>query len=302
MDQRNVQKRGSLGFEVDLDGRIVSNAANVDRLRALWLDRGMIDGDLLGPGDPGDFDHGAWHISCHLAGAGGVRRRLDGRLLWLEISHDSPRDRYYASVTHDDGTGLRTRPLNSAEGGLLIRGSTLLGFVEGSSTGNISAASVVDSDVAFNGNPRQEYNRHPDDPEEGGKVWEHWCTLRDIRQSAPIGSSVLEAYVELLSVLGDVFAAVVARGRREYHHPEQLGAMVVAGLISRESALIDVAPLPLPDSLSEGLSMANPHAALASCTRLDWGDTPRYYMFGRKIESWADGSFISDTLNAQRWR
>ena len=65
MNQGNVQKRGSIGFEVTADGILVNNAANVERLRHLWVDRSVIDGELLGPGDPGDFDHGAWHVSCH---------------------------------------------------------------------------------------------------------------------------------------------------------------------------------------------------------------------------------------------
>jgi len=56
MDPGKTQKRGSLGFEVGPDGNLVNNGANVERLRTLWLDRSVIDGELLGPGDPGDFD------------------------------------------------------------------------------------------------------------------------------------------------------------------------------------------------------------------------------------------------------
>jgi len=212
MDPGKTQKRGSLGFEVGPDGNLVNNGANVERLRTLWLDRSVIDGELLGPGDPGDFDSGAWHVSCHLVAAGGVRRTAHGQLLWLEISYDAMRDRYYASVTRATQGEPRTLPLESAECEEIVAGSTLLGFVEGNSTGRISARGVVDPDGAFNGNPRQEYDKPPDSPEEGGKVWEHWCTLRDIRPSAAIGSSVLVAYVALLSVLGDAFAAIHNNG------------------------------------------------------------------------------------------
>jgi hypothetical protein len=288
MDQGAVQRRGSLGFEVGADGNLVNNAANVERLRRLWLDRSVIHGDLLGPGDPGDFDHGAWHVACHLVAAGGVRRAVDGRMLWLEISHDATRDLYYASVTYANGPEPRTLPVDSAEGVEFVAGSTLLGFVEGTSTGRISARGVADPEDMFNSNPRQEYDQPADSPAEGGKVWEHWCTLRDIRSSAAIGSSVLAAYVALLSVFGDAFAAIVARGRREYHHPEQLGAMVAAGLISRAAALISVKPTAIPAATAHALCLGDARIALRHCEALDWQRPPRYYMFERKIDSWVD--------------
>ncbi|MGD8450876.1 MAG: hypothetical protein PVJ57_03580 [Phycisphaerae bacterium] len=283
-----MRKRGTLGFEVTADGVLVNNTANVERLRQLWLDRSVIDGELLGPGDPGDFDHGAWHVSCHLVAAAGVRRSTDGRLLWLEISHDAARDRYYASVTHVADGEPRTLALASVEGEKLTAGSTLFGFVEGSSTGRISAQGVVDPDGAFNRNPRQEYDESPDSAEEGGKVWEHWCTLRDIRPSAAIGSSVLTAYVTLLSALGDAFAAIVARGRHEYHHPDQLAAMVVAGLISPEAALLPLTPTAIPPATAYALCQGEVGIAVRQCETLDWENRPRYYMFQRKIGSWVD--------------
>lgn len=286
MEQGKVQERGSLGFEVGPDGNLMNNAANVERLRTLWLDRSAIDGELLGPGDPGDFDHGAWHVSCHLVAAGGVRRTADGRLLWLEISHDATRDHYYASVTYANDGEPQTLPLHSVEGEEVVVGSTLLGFVEGSSTGRISARGAVDPDDAFNGNPRQEYDEPPDSPNEGGKVWEHWCTLRDIRPSAVIGSSVLTAYVALLSVLGDAFAAIVARGRHEYHHPDQLSAMVAAGLISREAAMMSMTATAIPPAAAQAFCLGEAGIALRHCEMLDWADPPRYHMFARKINSW----------------
>lgn len=85
-------ERGTCGFEVTSAGDLVDRANNVELLRKLWLDRSIISGNDLGEGDPGDFDHGAWHIACHLVAAAGVCRDHDGRLLWAEISHRSVSD------------------------------------------------------------------------------------------------------------------------------------------------------------------------------------------------------------------
>src|SRR5262249_39463741 len=123
--------RGSLQFQIDPAGDLLNSATNVQLLQKLWADRTLIHGDDLGPGDPGDFDYGAWHSSCHLLGAGGVRRTANGRVLWLEIGHDRERDLYFSSVTVRDSAGLQTVPLDSAEGRTLLQQSTLLGFVEG---------------------------------------------------------------------------------------------------------------------------------------------------------------------------
>ena len=80
--------RGSYGFDVTGSGDLINSVQNGESLRKLWLDRTLIRGIQLGPGDPGDFDFGAWHVGCHLAGAGGVTRSKKGSLLWLEISHN----------------------------------------------------------------------------------------------------------------------------------------------------------------------------------------------------------------------
>jgi len=63
--------RGSYNFEVNNIGNIIYSINNVELLRKLWLDREIISYNELGPGDPGDFDFGAWHSSCHLIVAGG---------------------------------------------------------------------------------------------------------------------------------------------------------------------------------------------------------------------------------------
>jgi hypothetical protein len=155
----------------------------VELLRDLWLDRSLIDGVDLGPGDPGDFDHGAWHVACHLVAAGGVRRAVDGRLLWLELSYDSQRDEYYASVTVREDAIIRTARLDSAAGLKMVEGSKLLGFVEGNSVGHISARGARDPADRFNGWRRQQFDKAVASDDDAGKVWEHWCTVRDIRWS-----------------------------------------------------------------------------------------------------------------------
>src|SRR5262245_35954248 len=100
--------RGSLQFLITPTGDLVNGAINVRLLAQLWADRTLIRGVDLGPGDPGDFDHGAWHSSCHLLGAGGACRATDGRILWLEVSHLRSRDEYFASVTFRDSGKPRT--------------------------------------------------------------------------------------------------------------------------------------------------------------------------------------------------
>src|SRR5262245_52895239 len=96
--------RGTFGFEVSPTGELLDSPANVEVLRGLWLDRTLVSDRDIGGGDEGDFDDGAWHSSCHLVAGGGVRRRADGSLLWLEISHDSADDDYFASVTVQNGS------------------------------------------------------------------------------------------------------------------------------------------------------------------------------------------------------
>lgn len=288
--------RGTLGFQITPAGDLQNTATNVNLLRRLWADRTLITGDDLGPGDPGDFDFGAWHSSCHLLGAGGARRTADGRVLWLEVSHVRTRDEYFASVTVREKAGPRTVPLDSAEGRTLIEGSTLLGFVEGNSTGRASARHVFDAPDVFNLWRRQDFDQPITSPLEGGKVWEHWCTLRDLRATNRLGLSVLTAYVSLVAALGDRFAAAVARGRREYGHPQQLAGLVHAGFVSPASATWDVTPTAIPGGLEALWLQAEPEQALAAAEKLDWSKGPRYYMFERRIKSWSQAKAVKDDL------
>ena len=105
-------------------------------------------------------------------------------------------------------------------------GSRVVGFVEGTSKGRISARFTKDPPTLFNLWRRQDFDLPAGTPQDGGRVWEHWCTLRDIRPAHQIGTSALTAYVSLTAALGDHFVPTVARGRREYGHPVQLREMV----------------------------------------------------------------------------
>lgn len=124
-------ERGTLGFDLTASGDLADRAKNVELLRKLWLDRSMISGEELGDGDPGDFDHGAWHIACHLVAAAGVFHDRNGRLLWAEISHRRVSDDYCATVWFEANGSVESWPLASAEGQTVLQGATVLGFVEG---------------------------------------------------------------------------------------------------------------------------------------------------------------------------
>lgn len=294
-------QRGAFQFEVnDNNGALVNSASNVNRLRQLWLDRSQIAGEALGPGDPHDFDNGAWHVACHSAGACGVKALADGRIAWLELSHDSRRDRYFASVTTRVEERAMTWRLDSAEGRRLLAGSTLLGFIEGTSLGRTTARDVTDPPDLFNLWRRQDFDQPPASPEMGGRVWEHWCTLRDLREPHAIGTSVLTGFVSIVSELGDLFIPTVARGRREYGHPEQLREMVRAGLTSSTSALWPGLPTAIPVDQEAPLKEAHALTCLKVAEQLKWADPPVYYMFTRKITGWSKATDVKKDLEKEK--
>jgi len=78
--------------------------------------------------------------------------------------------------------------------------------------------------------------------------------------------------------------------------------MVVSGFISRESALIDLKPSPIPTGAGKDLLMSDPQVSLGCGSGLDWSAAPRYYMFKRRIQSWVDCLQLRDTLNAAERR
>ena len=289
--------RGNYEFDVDEDGNLKNSAYNLELLRKLWLDREYIDGDDIGPGDDGDFDNGAWHVACHLLGGGGVRKLANGKLAWLQISHDRAGDRYFASATVHEDKAARIVPLDSAEGRVLLRDSKLLGFVEGTSVGRVSARNVSDPPSLFNLWRRQDFDQPAGTTQDGGRVWEHWCTLRDIRPAHAIGTSVLTAYVSLVAALGDLFIPCVARGRREYGHPLQLRAMVRAGLVGRASATWNGKPTAIAKEAELLLQEADEAAALKAVEQLKWSAPPHYYMFARKLSGWSKADEVQADIS-----
>jgi hypothetical protein len=287
MSDADIRFRGDFRFQTTAEGTLLNSATNVEALRRLWMDRQWIHGEDIGPGDPGDFEYGAWHVACHLVGAAGVRRASDGRILWLEISHTGANDEYFASLTWKSAQRTLTLPLDSAEGRELLADSELLGFVEGNSTGRTSARGVFDPPTVFNLWRRQDFDQPVASEADGGKVWEHWCTLRDIRETSRLGTSVLTSYISLVAALGDRFPTVVARGRRDYGHPRQLCAMILAGFVSEQAATWETEPVVIPAAAEAELCSADPGRALGACDTIDWSDPPHYYMFKRRIDRWS---------------
>ena len=278
--------RGSYAFDINDDGALADSVANLDKLRTLFRDDAIIRGNW-GPGNYGDFDDGSWHILCHLAGGSGVLSTASGRA-WCGITHAPANDTYQATVTYLENNAATTVPLKASDGTALAVGAERLGFVEGASVGHISARGVTDADGAFNGWPRQSFDHDALSDEDGGPVWEHWSTTRDIRSSSAIGSSVLEAYLTLVSCLGGRFVAAVARGRREHSHPRQLAALVESGLLTTAEATWDVMPDPIPRAAQNLLYEARPADALAASELLPFTTrTQRYFMFQRRIRRWS---------------
>ena len=76
-----------------------------------------------------------------------------------------------ASVTAKTEGAARTLRLDSAEGRVLVRKAKLLGFVEGTSLGRVSARAANDPPTLFNLWRRQDFDQPIDSAELGGKVW-----------------------------------------------------------------------------------------------------------------------------------
>lgn len=283
-----MAKRGTYKFLVSDSGDLLDNPENIELLRRLWLDRNLINGVNLGPGrDSRDFTYGGWHSSCHLVAGRCVRQTSDGRLLLLEISHEGGRDIYYASVSVKSPGGVEHFRMDTDQGRDLLENSKLLGYIEGASKGHTTARGVNDTPDLFNGWLRQDYDQPARGNQDGGPVWEHWCTTRDIRASCEVGSSVISAYISLAAAAGDLFPATVARGRTSYHHPDQLNAMITTGFTTARSASWDTSPIPIPRAQQLLLYEATYTNALQAIEQLVWDAAkPRYYMFSRRINSW----------------
>jgi hypothetical protein len=284
----SAQQRGTFGFWVDEFGNLQDRPENVETLRKLWADRSILPAGQYGPGVNSSPGKGAWHVSCHVVSAGCMRKATDGRLLWLELAYKGSPDQYYPSLTTKSEGTIITYDCRSQEAKALLSGSKLLGFVEGNSRGRISAKGISDPSGRFEGWPRQNYDKQAsDDSSNGGKVWEHWCTTREIEQTSDLGNSVLSGYVSLCAIAGDIFAPTVARGRTEYNHPDQLNALIKAGFTTAQAASVIKRPLPLTDEKEHLFNESDPTKSFAAAERLDWSDAEiRYYMFRRKISNW----------------
>src|SRR5882672_2562761 len=103
--------RGTYDFEVGGSNLLIDNAGNLEKLRRLFRDGSIIENDW-GPGNRGDFDHGSWHILCHLAGGSGVITAPSGRG-WCGITHIASNDTYNATITYRHQGAARTLSLTS---------------------------------------------------------------------------------------------------------------------------------------------------------------------------------------------
>jgi hypothetical protein len=288
--------RGSYNFEVDKDSKLVDSPANLHKLGDLFRDGAIISGNW-GPGDEGDFDHGSWHVLCHLVGGSGVLNTALGRA-WCGLAHEPVNDSYQAAIVFRRNGIATTAPLKSVEGAALTRDAQCLGFIEGSSRGHIAARGVNDSGDRFNGWKRQNFDQDSSSSSDGGTVWEHWVTTRDIRPTNRVAMSVLEAYLVLVSYLGGRFLAAVARGRRQHDHPTQLAALVKSGFLSFDEATWDITPDPIPNAAQSLLYEARPQDLLAASELLAFsGLRQHYFMFERGISEWSRAEQVKKDIS-----
>lgn len=262
-------------------------------LRRLLLNWELVDRDG-GPGTKPD-SRGSWHLFCHLAAAGAIRRLSNGGAAWVGIHYDRRKERYEAAVFTTLSGRVVSLPLRSRETHRLLEESELCAYIEGASRGRILDRDANDAGDPTKDDRRQDYNQSPSSPKDGGPVWEMWTVSRDIRPGSPLGNSSVEAYAELLSVLGGRFASVVARGRMEpeYGHLRQMCAMVDAGFITPEEALTDIDAVAIPTNVERILLEATPEAfATAADMLVKLRKKPCYWMYSRKVSSFATASLL----------
>jgi len=287
MHEAGMTHRGTFGFQIRSDGRLADSDHNLELLRKLFRD-GSIIHNRFGPGNPGDFDLGAWHILSHLAGGSAVLE-AEGRKAWIGIIHKGFPDVYEAAIVFQDaGTnyvfGLKTDP-----GKATAAKGALLGFIEGSSAGHVLARNIQDPPGSYNGWLRQDFDHSVWSRKKGGTVWEHWCTTRDLRQANIPCDSLLRAYLTLAATCGGLFIAALARGRRAHEHPLQLCALTRAGLLTEDEAACDITPRPIAGKVQRLLYQARPADYIRAAEGLDWprGKEPSYFMFKRNIGLWS---------------
>lgn len=283
-----MSRRGSYKFEIDDGGRIVHSVENAELLRRLLLDWDIIGG-YGGPG-ANRGDGGSWHGFCHLAAAAGSFRTPEKCGAWVGIVFDPDVRQYRACACFDHESRVHTYPLQSPDTKELLRNCTWCGYIEGASRGHILDRNAHDPGDPGIHDRRQDYDHEVDSMNDGGPVWEFWTASRNIADPCSLGHGLVNEYLALLSVLGGRFASVVARGRAEseYGHLKQLGAMVNAGLITRDEALWDILPAPIPRDIELTLHEALPtNFAMAASVLVKTTREAVYYMYARKLASFA---------------
>ena len=101
----------------------------------------------------------------------------------------------------------------------------------------------------------------------------------------------------MVSFCGGRFAALVARGRKQYHHPEQLTALVEYGFISKEDALLDITPKHIPGKEELLIYTADPQKCVQAAKLLPWDEHDiSYFMFPRRIDKWNTTNKVKSDL------
>jgi hypothetical protein len=270
------------------------------KLRKHLLNWEAIDRD----GGPGAMDdgRGCWHVFCHLAAASAIYRMPSGTAAWVGVLFDAGRQRYFAAVCADLDGGS-SLPLKSAAAREMIACGKWHSYLEGASRGHILDRTAQDPGDSEKDDRRQDYDQNANSPMDGGPVWEMWTVSRDIRPSARLGSSLVDAYCELLSVLGGRFAAIVARGRMEpeYGHLRQLCAMIDAGFVTPSEALTDIDAIAIPPAIERVLLEATPRAFAEAANMIArTRRKPCYFMYGRKLSSFAPASLLRRLVSSLR--
>lgn len=272
-------------FQRDAQGRLLETGKNLQEMQKLFLDWDIIEGDGGEGTKPGDG--GAWHGVCHLVAAGAVGLQKSGDLVWFEVGWNQDKSQYRTLAVRQDDQSFHIEDITGCGASWADR-VRIVAYVEGNSCGAISHKEAKDRGNSDRDDRRQDYNRYPLDFESnGGKVWEHWCTTRDIKSVKGLGCQVLRAYLTLLAVAGAELAATALRGRPYCGHPKQLKACVKAGLATERDASWLGLPEPMPVNAQILFQYSDPLTSLAACQRLPTAKgKKKYFMFQRCIHLW----------------
>src|SRR3989338_2116955 len=254
------------------------------------------------PAQPGSFsytrpkENGSWHVLCHLAGASALFQSSEKLPGWAGITYDEPSNSYVATFSYYEGKKARTAALNSDEARRVMTGYVLRGYVEGASQGHILNRKANDPGDPQKVDRRQDYDQPATSAKDGGQVWEHWVTTRDIAAPNALGAGLLRSYLRLVALLGGRYCGTVARGRfdQAYGHVIQLCAMAKAGFIAPQDALWDVEPVTIPQEVQTVLYEANPESFFQGASLLLEAAQAQesYYMYKRKIANFVSASSL----------